>query len=230
MRRRFAMRTVLPSDSRGGSGRTRPIIRNTSSVRIGCCINSDGVVWPLAPQRTPDNGPLTTNECSLEGSGWFKGKRWRVTNCGWLGSSWHASEPPAQASDRGRRPPVADPSHPGYPHLNHADVRAWFKVKRWRVTNCGWLGSSWQRQRAPGAGRGAGGVDLRSPTPATRAYPHLNQAKVSGLVQDLTKPGNTWRCHGASWSPAFRRSSPVSRLKAGLQQVVRIQRAGVTCI
>ena len=39
-------------------------------------------------------------------------------------------------------------------------------------------GSSWHGQRAPGAGVGPEGVDLRSPTPATRrCRQHLNQAQ-----------------------------------------------------
>ena len=64
--------------------------------------------------------------------------------------------------------------------LGCSRVSAWFKGKPWRVTNSGWLGSSWQSQRAPGAGVGPGGVDRPSPTPATRrCYPHLNQARIS---------------------------------------------------
>ena len=49
------------------------------------------------------------------------------------------------------------------------EYSAWFKVKRWRETNWGWLGSSWQSRRAPALASDAGGVDLRSQTPATRA-------------------------------------------------------------
>ena len=41
-----------------------------------------------------------------------KAKRWRVTNCGWLGSSWQSGARPGAASDRGRRPSVADASLP----------------------------------------------------------------------------------------------------------------------
>jgi hypothetical protein len=44
------------------------------------------------------------------------------------------------------------------------------KGKPWRVTNCGWPGSSWRSQRAPGARLGSGGVDLLPPTPATRRW------------------------------------------------------------
>ncbi len=65
------------------------------------------------------------------------------------------------------------------------ELRLCRNSKPWRVTNSGWLGSSWHSQRAPGAGVGPGGVDLRSPTPATRrCYPHLNQ-EIS-FLQELT--------------------------------------------
>ena len=106
---------------------------------------------------------------------------------------------------------------------------AWFKFERWRVASCGWLGSSWQCGQAPGASLGPGASTFgRRPQPP--GLPAFEPGPNVGLVQDLRKQGNTRRCQGVSWSPAFRRSSPVSRLKAGLQQVVRIQRAGVTCI
>ena len=46
---------------------------------------------------------------------------------------------------------------------------------RW-VTHCGWPGSSWQSQRAPGADQRTGGVDLTVADPTHPGYPPLNQA------------------------------------------------------
>ena len=43
--------------------------------------------------------------------------------------------------------------------------------------------------------------------------------RVLGMVQLLGRRGNTWRSRGVRWSPAFRRSYPVCRLKAGLPLV-----------
>ena len=61
---------------------------------------------------------------------------------------------------------------------------AWFKFERWRVASCGWLGSSWQCQRAPGVSLapGASTFGLR-PQPPRRRYPHLNQARFSCLFE-----------------------------------------------
>ena len=63
-----------------------------------------------ATMRAPaahDKATFSSNVASVIPSPWFKGKPWRVTNCGWLGSSWHSQRAPGAAEVVGRRPTPA---------------------------------------------------------------------------------------------------------------------------